>query len=490
MIFRFAAFQLDTSRFELCKDGVPVPVEPQVFSILQMLIENRDRMVTKSELMDVVWNGRVVSESAVSSRIRSARQALEDNGTSQRIIQTVHGKGLRFIADVTETAPSSPSEPATPEGPATPGRAEQPAQARDRPSIAVLPFENLTPNPEDTYFAAGLTEDVITNLSRFRDLFVFSRLTTTALASDRLGIRDIRRQLGTDFIIEGSVRKSADRVRVTVKLVDAVSEGTVLVERLEDACTLENIFDIQDRIALLIAGRIANRRHLLGEPAQADAHQARATKWGTYRWITQFYEYMRTRDAGLHADVRSGLAKALTDDPGSSDGAAALAVILLDEFRFGLNRRPGHPVLEEAHVYAKKAIASDRDNAFAHQALAMVQFHLREFDSFLEAAARSLALNPGRADALAAFGCCYYLAGQFDQALPLLDQAMELNPLENGTPRLVRAGCHFVEGRYQAALHDIKQTDLPGLAWYHAYLVAITHASPGRSVCLMSCSAA
>lgn len=481
MIYRFGAFDLDADKFELRKDDRRVAVEPQVFSIIQLLIENRHRMVSKSELMDAVWQGRIVSESAVSSRIRSARSALEDTGKSQRIIQTVHGKGLRFIADVdaceTPGAPNGhfPAANAADFDDPGIGALHPTRRAKDRPSIAVLPFENLSASGEDSFFAAGLTEDVTTNLSRFRDLFVFSRSTTTALANEGMSIQKLHDRLGIDFAIEGSVRKSAVSVRVTVKLIDAATDGNILVERFEDECTLENIFEIQDRIALLIAGRIANRRELLREPVSADAPLTRATKWETYHWIAQFYEYMRTRDSELHAAVRNGLGVAISDDPVSSDGRAALAVVLLDEHRFGMNTRPGYPVLDLAYEHARRSISSDTHNAFAHQALAMVQYHRKEFDEFQEAADKSVTLNPGKADALAAFGCCYYLAGHVEKALSFLDEAIELNPLENGSPRLVRAGCFFMQNRYEDAWREIKKASMPGLIWYHAYLATISH---------------
>lgn len=486
MIYKFGMFELDADKFELQKYNQRVAVEPQVFSIIQLLIENRHRMVSKSELMDEVWEGRIVSESAVSSRIRSARSALEDSGSSQRIIQTVHGKGLRFIADVDERegaqvgSPKSSHAPAAPVDPDETGALHPTRHPKDKPSIAVLPFENLSASGEDGFFAAGLTEDVITNLSRFRDLFVFSRSTTTALANEGMSIQELHNRLGNDFAIEGSVRKSTASVRVTIKLIDAASDGNILVERFEDECTLENIFEIQDRIALLIAGRIANRRELLREPAGADTHLTRASNWETYNWIAQFYEYMRTRDGTLHSNVRNGLGTAISDDPISSDGRAALAVVLLDEYRFGINMRPGYPVLDEAFEHARRAITNDAHNAFAHQALAMVQYHRKEFDEFLEASDKSISLNPGKADALAAFGCCFYLAGHVEKALSFLDEAIDLNPLEDGSPRLVRAGCYFMQDRMEDAWREIKKASMPGMIWYHAYLAAISHAV-GRS---------
>ncbi|MDP5218736.1 winged helix-turn-helix domain-containing protein [Ruegeria sp. 2205SS24-7] len=478
MIYSFSTYELDTEKFELRKSGGLVPIEPQVFTLIQFLVENQHRMVSKSEIVEAVWDGRAISDSAISSRIRSARNALNESENASQFIQTIHGKGLRFVAEVQELGDTRSSSGAVDPVPQDVVTTATSAQVKDRPSIAVLPFECLTPNSEDALFASGLTEDVITNLSRFRDLFVFSRVTTTALAGAGLSAQEIHHRLKVDFIIEGSIRKSAEKVRVTFKLIDATSDDTLLSERLEDTCTLQNLFDFQDKISLLIAGRIANRRHLLRLTEQEDARRLCSTaKWGTYRWIAQYYEYMRTRDSVLHASVRAGLTDALTNDPKSSDGAAALAVLLLDEFRFGTNSRPGHPVLDDAYHHAKRAVANDLSNAFAHQSLAMVQYHRGEFDEFLASSQRSLTLNSGRADALAAFGCLNYLAGYFRRAMIQLDQAIDLNPMENGTARLVRAGCHFVENRYSAALLDIRQTDLPDLPWYHAYSIAINYAA-------------
>lgn len=479
MIFRFDDFQLDTEAFELRKNGDKVAVEPQVFSVIQFLIENRDRLISKSELMDEIWNGRIVSEAAISSRIRSARKVLEDTNKTRRMILTVHGRGFRFIAAVTDMAGpktiaeaprSSPLGEAIDHPPILPER-------RNRPSIAVLPFGNFGTGNEDDFFAAGLTEEVIANLSRFHDLFVFSRSTTAAMARQDVTIGELRQTLGADFVIEGSVRRSDTRVRVTFQLIDTATDGHLLVEKFDRECTLENVFDIQDRISLLIAARVANRRDLLNDAVPRAGRQGRTASWPTYRSIVQYYEYVRVRDPQMHAVVRDELRETLSEDPHSSDACAALAVVLLDQYRFPVRACDSGAILNEAHRYARQAVVLDPDNAFAHQAIAMVQFYRGEFQNFADSVEKSTALNPGKSDALAEFGYCFYMAGHIERALHFLDRSSELNPLEDHIPRLFRAACFFMQDRFQDAMVEIGRSPMPGAYWYHAYAMAIAHAA-------------
>lgn len=486
MIYRFDAFECDTDKFELRKNGARVAIEPQVFSVIQFLIENRERMISKTDLINAVWDGRIVSDAAVSSRIRSARQALEDSGKTRRLIQTVHGRGFRFVAKVAEevTRPVSiavkgaVSEPAGQttqrgDGLALPAR-------KGCPSIAVLPFDDFSVNQHDGFFAAGLTEEVVANLSRFHDLFVFSRSTTAALTGQQATIGELRERIGADFVIEGSVRKSDTRVRVTFQLIDTATDGHVLAERFDRECSLTSVFEIQDKIALLIAARVANRRDLLDDQMQLTDRHGRPEKWETYRSIARYYEYVRIRDPGLHASLRDDLRDAVQRDPKSSDAWAALAVVLLDQYRFPVKARDNRTLLNEAHRNARCAISLDPDNAFAHQALAMVQFYRNELENFLSSVETSIALNPGKADALAEFGYCFYMAGHIERAIFFLDRSSELNPLEDGIPRLFRAGCWFMQDRFEDAMREISKSPMPGAYWYHAYVIAISHASGNR----------
>ena len=167
---------------------------------------------------------------------------------------------------------------------------------RSSPSIAVLPFENYSGDPGDQFVADGITEEVIANLARFKDLFVFSRSTTAKLAQDGADIRQLRDELGVDFVIEGSVRKSGQIVRVTVQLIDASSDGHVFAESFDRPCTPEQIFEIQDEIALLVAGRVADRYGPLGRYVARARRAGQSKEWETYSWILRFYDYYATHN--------------------------------------------------------------------------------------------------------------------------------------------------------------------------------------------------
>ncbi len=350
---------------------------------------------------------------------------------------------------------------------------KQPAAETASPSIAVLPFDNYSADPEDRFFADGLTEEIIANLARFKDLFVFSRLTTAKLAQDGADMRQLRDELGVDFVLEGSVRKSGSAVRVRVQLIDAASDGHVFSESFDRPCTPEEVFEIQDEIAMLVAGRVADRYGPLGRYAARAYRSGQPRDWNTYRWILRFYEYYGSADSQTHADLRDGLAQALERDPDSSDAWAAQAIILLDEFRFHLNERQSYPALDDALQHALRATSVDPENAFAYQALAMVYFHNREFADFDVAAERAITLNPGHADVLADMGHCYCLRDNWDRGLTLIRRAIELSPVHPGWYHMAPAIHHLINNDLTAATVEVRKAQMPGFFWYHAIAAAI-----------------
>ena len=214
MRFRFENMILDAGRRELLRDGTLVAVEPQVFDLLLYLVENRNRVVSKDDVLNVVWRGRIVSESTLTTRINAARKALGDSGAVQRLIRTLPRKGFRFVGGVQDDSTLTAREPVQ----ATPA----PALALpDRPSIVVLPFHNLSGDPEQDYFADGIVEDLITALSRFKSLFVIARNSSFTYKGKAVDIRQVGRELGVRYVLEGSVRKSANRLRIGGQLIDA-----------------------------------------------------------------------------------------------------------------------------------------------------------------------------------------------------------------------------------------------------------------------------
>ena len=222
-IYQFGDCILDTARRELRQGDASSPVEPQVFDVLEFLIEARDRVVSRDDLLDAVWHGRIVSEATLSSRVNSARTAIGDNGAEQRLIRTVPRKGVRFVG----AGAGGPASRA--------GRIAAPRPvARSRlPSVAVLPFTNMSGDPEQDYFADGMAEEIITALSRSSGLFVIARNSSFTYKGKAVDVRQVGRELGVGYVLEGSVRRSGDRLRITGQLVDAASGAHLWADRFE-----------------------------------------------------------------------------------------------------------------------------------------------------------------------------------------------------------------------------------------------------------------
>src|SRR5262245_54329323 len=250
--FRFADFEIDVARHELRRAGAVVHIEPQVFDLIVHLVKNRDRIVSKDELIEAIWQGRVISEAALSSRISAARRALGDSGNDQSLIRTLHKRGFRFVGDVEDAAAApapgtraAAAQAAAKDAPQLVPRAE-PLPLPDKPSIAVLPFQNMSRDPDQEYFADGLTEDIITGLSRQRWFFVIARNSSFTFKGQAVDVRDVAAQLGVRYVLEGSVRKAENRVRVTGQLIDAANGNHLWAARYDRE--FAGIFALRDEI--------------------------------------------------------------------------------------------------------------------------------------------------------------------------------------------------------------------------------------------------
>jgi TolB-like protein len=213
VLFRFDDYVLDTGRRELRRGAETLAVEPQVFDVLEFLIRARDRVVSRDELLAEVWHGRIVSEATLSSRVNAARTAIGDNGEQQRLIRTLPRKGVRFVGDVIEQSDAAAVPVIT---------ADAPPASPDL-SIAVLPFNNMSADPEQDYFGDGIAEEIITALSRCSGLFVIARNSSFTYKTKPVDIREIGRALGVNYVLEGSVRRAGERLRIIAQLIDARS---------------------------------------------------------------------------------------------------------------------------------------------------------------------------------------------------------------------------------------------------------------------------
>jgi TolB-like protein len=210
----FADCVLDPERRELTRASKAVAVGPQVFDLLLYLVQNRDRVVSKDHMLAAVWGGRIVSESTLTSHINAVRKAIGDSGEEQQLLRTVPRKGFRFVGDVKEAQDPARTSEIGPDTPADLSRPEA-IPLPNKPSIAVLPFQNLSGDPEQAYFADGVVEEIITALSRVRWLFVIARNSSFTYQGRAVDVKQVGQELGVGYVLEGSVRKAADRVRIT-----------------------------------------------------------------------------------------------------------------------------------------------------------------------------------------------------------------------------------------------------------------------------------
>ena len=357
MQFLFEDCVLDPGRREFSRGSDVVAMGPQVFDLLLYLVQNRARVVSKDEVLDAVWEGRIVSESTLTSHINAVRKAIGDSGDQQRLIRTVARKGFRFVGEVSE-APASDGFNSAQAERAEPDETPAPALP-DKPSIAALAFQNLSGDPEQEYFADGVVEDIITALSRIRWLFVIARNSSFTYKGRAVDVKQIGRELGVRYVLEGSVRKAANRVRITGQLIDATTGAHLWAERFEG--TLDDIFELQDQVAASVVGAIA--------PQLERAEIERAKRKPTEN--LNAYDYYLRGTANVHQGTRDAIHEALSLfenairlDP---DFASAYAMAAWCYFWRKVNGwmidRP-QEVAEGARL-ARRAVELGRDDAVA-----------------------------------------------------------------------------------------------------------------------------
>ncbi|MDE5447143.1 hypothetical protein GWG65_38700 [Bradyrhizobium sp. CSA207] len=445
MRYLFEKYALDTDRRELHRGADVVPVAPQVFDLLDYLIRNRERVVSKDDLINVIWNGRSVSDAALTTRLNAARSAIGDSGEEQRLIKTLPRKGFRFVGLVREA--DGPAGAATANNPI---ESPRPALSLpDKPSIAILPFTNLSSDPEQDYFADGMAEDIITALSRFKALFVIARNSSFTYKGRTVDVKVVGLELGVRYVLEGSVRKAANRVRITGQLVDTAGGAHLWAERFDSG--LGDIFDLQDRVTESVVGAIA--------PAVEKAEIERARRKPTesldahalyLRGLAKFYQF-GNRQVNDEALRLFNNANELDPDFASAYAHAAMCYVWAKAN--GWTSDTANEIAEVTRL-AKCAIELGKDDAFALAAggwaLAYVVRDLEVGPALID---RALVLNSNSAEAWSYGGWAKNLLGEPEPAIERFARAMRLSPLDPRV-RAMRAGtahAHFFLGRYDEA---------------------------------------
>jgi TolB-like protein len=475
--FNFGDHVLDPGRRELTRGSEAVAIGPQVFDLLLFLVQNRERVVSKDDLIQAVWAGRIVSESTLTSHINAVRKAIGDNGEQQRLIRTIARKGFRFVGDVWEASDTTVSPNVEP---TKSNEASAPALTLpDSPSIAALPFQNWSGDPEQEYFADGVVEDIIAALSRMSWLFVVARNSSFTYKGRAVDVKQVGRELGVRYVLEGSVRKAANRVRITGQLIDATTGTHLWADRFDG--TLDDIFELQDQVATSVVGAIA--------PTLERAEIGRAKRKPTES--LDAYDYYLRGMASFHQRTREAVSealplfhKAIELDP---DFASAYAMAAFCHFWRKLNGWMNDRVQEAAEGVrlAQRAVELGKDDAVAlargGHALAHLAGDLKVGAALID---RALVLNSNLAAAWLLSGFLCIWQGEPDNAIERLSRAMRLSPLDPETFRMQAgtATAHLLAGRFDAASSWAEKAfrDFPSFLIVVGTLAA-SHALAGRT---------
>lgn len=415
-----------------------MPLQPQVFDLLLYLVTERDRVVSKDDLISQVWSDRIVSDSALNSRINAARKALGDDGATQRLIKTIPRKGFRFVGEVREEAAAPPvlaqASPAV-------------ARVADRPAIAVLAFENMSGDPAQDYFGDGISEDILTALSKQRWFMVIARNSSFTYKGRPIDIRQIAEELGVRYVVEGSVRKADKRVRITAQLNDALSGNHLWAERYDRE--LIDVFAVQDEITNAIAAAIEPQIHAAESFRSRRKPPASLDAWDLLMRALSHYWRVTRQD---HDTARALLERAIAIDPNYGQALSLLAVN--DMFGVHLGWAQLAAVAPVAEAAALAAVRCDHEDAWAHAALGSVCFSTRRLADALAEFEQALALNPNFSLAQGYYALALSYAGRSQDSFEAAQRSIRLSPRD---PSLaiyhgIAAYARFTERRYDEAI--------------------------------------
>ncbi len=430
---RFGCFEVQPEARELLVNGVPAKLGARAFDLLLALVERRDRVVGKDELLNLVWPGLIVEENNLQVHISALRKVL-----GSQAVATIPGRGYRF------TAPLGANE-------ALPAAASAAIAPSHKPlSIAVLPFLNMGADPEKDYFADGITEDIITELSRWRSLAVTSRNSTFRFKGKSVDIQRVGRELGVRFLVEGSVRRVGERIRVTAQLIDAETGNHLWSERFDRPEA--DLFAVQDEVVHTIVGTLAGRVQASGAdrarrkpPSSLDAYD-HMLRGNALRWD----------DPASAAEAKRAFERAIEIDPEYGLPHSLLAVLICREFENDLSG--SRKTLDRAFALAQRAVELADDESTCHTILGQICLERRSFDLALHHTERGVEINPANQWNRADLGLILSYIGRADEGLQMLREARRADPYFG--PRWYWRGlgvAQFVLRRYADGLPDFER---------------------------------
>ena len=478
MIYQFDQFELDMARFELRKGGTHCPLEPQVFAVLALLVEHRDRLLPKNEIFEKLWDGRVVTDSTLTSRIKSARQALGDSGKTQRFIKTIHGKGFRFVADVrvvhdpSSVLPGDDADVAN-ENELVPGN-----EASHRPSIAVLPFRTLTDVLLHSTLAEGLSHELITELARLRWLLVIARGSSFRFRDPNVDVHEVGRLLGVRYCLSGGVEISGQQLAVTTELIDTRTREVVWGERYSGFIDDVHAVRAEIRSKILTALEIQIPLHEAAGARLISSDNLDA--WSAYHLgLQHLYRFNKTDNA---AAARL-FGRAVEQDAGFARAHAGLSFV---HFQTAFMRHTDDIDSEVAlaRSCAQRGLDIDPLDPFVNFTMGRSYWLETDLESARSWLERATSLCPNYAQGMYALAWTNTIAGAERDGREQIDQAMRLSPLDPLYYAMLgaRGFTHIATGDYaEAALWTERAARSPGAHVFMALLAAASQALAGNT---------
>jgi adenylate cyclase len=469
-MFQFEGYTLDIACGALRTADRDLQLRPKAFDVLRYLLENADRIVTKQELMKAVWPNVIVTDQALTHCVGEVRQAIGDS--KQTIIKNIPRRGYRFTAPVLRVSATVP-QPAFPTEPAGthPGPRSQ-SPLLDRPSVAVLPFANLSGDPQQDYFSDGITEDIITELSRFSELMVIARNSSFQYKGKAVDIRQIGRELGALYIMEGSVKRIGDRVRITAQLIDAMTGAHRWAERYDRE--RHDVFAVQDEVVRAIVAILAahvkraeTERALLKPPAAWEAYEYYLRGAEAY-----FLHQSRGAKASLY-DARGLLERCLAIDATYARAAAMLSRTYQHAYTQPVDGDYLSPAaLDRALELAETAVRLDVRLPQARAQLGDILIYKGQHNAAIAEFERGFALNPNFIDDRFAKALMY--SGEPAGAIEVLEANMRLDPFPWPTAFGHMGMANYMLGRYGEAVRLCRECALrmPNVQWSHLLLAS------------------
>jgi adenylate cyclase len=329
-------------------------------------------------------------------------------------------------------------------------------------SIAVLPFENLSGDPDEEYFSDGLTEEMTTQLSRFQDLLVISPQATFRYKGAGDDPERIARELGVRYLLRGSVRRDAQTIRVSARLVDAETGASLWAERFDREGTARSLFNLQDELAARVVATIADPvAGVVAHDQRGESERKQPANLGAYDCVLRAYAFTRLHTEEAHRVARDCLEAAVLAEPDYVDAVAQLAYMYREEYQHGFNARPDPA--RRALETAQRAVEMDARNQMAQFSLAIAHHALGDVDGFSRAARRAIELNPSNARVVSGLAMYIAFAGEWERGVALSREALRLNPFRGPMAYLTLAANQYRQGRYADAHAEIRDVDFPEL---------------------------